>query len=486
MSASHGGCRAAAQELIDLLRPLTVPDDSGEAARGQHGSDADLLAAVQNLVSALHPTEPLYAALHDGKVHHPLGGGSYAFQYDLAGPLLLALASDEAATPAGENISSEDESLPGAAPVTPPESAATTPSSTAKPTQAVMPTRSIIIHAGAQPNNSPHLGTLIVFGYAFLLAKTLRERLGAHAQDNQPRPSVGVEITFVDTAPVPSSHSEVNGITYQQSYRDVPGALATYMDDYRDALGKMAQWSGVPFQTRFQSDFFAHPAVPGLVAWMVAHRGRLAAQLSPKYSALALRAACPIPGCGLAEKHGRLNEYTTDSITFHCPRHGRHAIRLGEPSEVARLEANAPTRNLVRSMTHVLDGVTHHVRITGADYAGTYQEAFLYRPLAAWAQSTGLCAGRTPHILYAPLVVDWSGAKLSKSLYVREGGYRAMKELGMEGLCSYAKLKSDYGEAGLKLLWAEVEAWFANPHKLFRASYSVEYFRGILQGISWQ
>ncbi|OAR01422.1 hypothetical protein LLEC1_04652 [Akanthomyces lecanii] len=440
MPALRSRRQAAAQELIDLLEPLTTSSDGGEAASGGDGPDTSLLAAIQNLVSVLDPVEPLYAAFHDGKMHHPLGGGSYAFQYDLAGPLLLALAHDEAAEPTAEKMAPDSTTPPESLPCADPDvQAGPAESGAARPTQATVPTRPIIIHAGAQPNNSPHLGTMIVFSYAFLIAKALRERLSAYSRDTPP-PRVAVEITFVDTAPVPSSVIEFDGITYQRSYRDVPGALATYMDDYRDALGQMSQWSGVPFQTRFQSDFFSHPAVPSLVGWMVAHRDRLASQLSPKHNALALRAACPVADCGLAEKHGRLNRYVAGSIELCCPRHGRHAIRVAQASEVARLEANAPTRNLIRSMTHILDGgaTTHHVRITGADYAGT--------------------------------------------LYVADSGYRAMRHLGMDGLCSYAKLRAEHGETGLRLIWAEVEAWFESPHKLFRASYSVEYFRGVLQG----
>lgn len=96
----------------------------------------------------------------------------------------------------------------------------------------------------------------------------------------------------------------------------------------------------------------------------------------------------------------------------------------------------------------MLDTRTHHVRITGSDYAGMYQEALLYRPLAGWSRATGLAAGRTPHIIYAPLIVDWSGAKLFKSLYVRDGGYQAMELFGTEGLCSFAQLKVHFGDDG--------------------------------------
>ena len=34
-------------------------------------------------------------------------------------------------------------------------------------------------------------------------------------------------------------------------------------------------------------------------------------------------------------------------------------------------------------------------------------------------------------IFYAPLVLDWSGSKLSKSLYVKEGAYKYLCEAGL-------------------------------------------------------
>lgn len=118
-----------------------------------------------------------------------------------------------------------------------------------------------------------------------------------------------------------------------------------------------------------------------------------------------------------------------------------------------------------------------------------YQEVFLYRPLAAWSAATGLAAGRTPHILYAPLIVDWSGAKLSKSLYVREGGYEAMKVFGTDGLCSFARLKSQFVDddaEGLRRIWQEVQGWLEDPRKLFR-TFSVDYLkRIILDGEKWK
>lgn len=343
------------------------------------------------------------------------------------------------------------------------------------------PTRPIIVHAGAQPNNSPHAGTLVVFCYTFALARALLERLQANSQ-NEPGPKVSVEITFVDTAPVENEGCQVDEVRFQRSYRDTPGALATHMADYGEVLRLLSVWSGIPFRTAFQDDFFAHPVIPSLLAYLVGQRGRLGTQSPPKSHTLALRAACFIPHCALAEKHGLLNQYAPGHISFYWPHHGYHGVSLSRPDEVVRLEANAPTRNILRSMLHLLDEETHHVRIPGADYAGTYQETLLYRPLAEWSASTRLAAGRTPHILYAPQVIDWSGAKLSESLYVCEGGYRAMELLGTDGLCSYTRLKSRFGNEGLARLWREVEKWVADPRNLFRAGFSVEYMHAGASG----
>ncbi|KAK5993555.1 hypothetical protein PT974_06989 [Cladobotryum mycophilum] len=528
----------AARNLIELLKPLAFEGEGvgrdpgpgpgeqrrheGQGQANSHGGGDDppppphetnIISAIQALASVLFKDRPLFAAFHDGQVHHPLGGGAYAFQNDIVGPVLLALANDEEPATmenevpdlaevdrqfpilATDGLAQSDDSMLDLAFEDQDSSGEPTPESStgqllgsqnARESSTAVPTRPIIVHAGAQPNNSPHAGTLVVFCYAFLLARELRDRARRLVSHDSAVPSVTVEITFVDTAPVKDAGCEIDGVHYQRSYRDVPAALVTHMPEYEEVLGQMSRWSGIPFKMSFQSNFFSHPSVPSLLTYMVEHRARLASQLSPKYNALALRAACPVQDCGLAEKHGRFNRYTSSHIIFNCPHHGEHDVSLSRPEEVARLEANAPTRNLIRSMQHLLDDSTHHIRITGTDYAGTYQEAFLYRPLAEWSATTGLAMGQTPHILYTPLIVDWSGAKLSKSLYVREGGYDTMKILGTDGLCSYVRLESKHGREGLRRMWVEVERWMADPRKLFRSSFSVEYLQGILSEKQWK
>ncbi|EHK19494.1 uncharacterized protein TRIVIDRAFT_156397 [Trichoderma virens Gv29-8] len=404
----------AASRLISIIDTLTLTGGSSNEG-GSH--ETAIFSAIQDFLLVLSPHRPLYAGFHDGQVHNPLGGGAYAFKEGLISPTILSLMNDESTC--------IHRSSPGL-------------------------TRPIIIHAGFQPNNSPHAGTLIVFSYAFLLAKAIHDEISAHGSAI----SVAVEIAIVDTAPISHETREIGGIQYQRAYRDDPAVLAAYMIDYEEVLDQMSKWSGISFRPTYQSDLFSHPELPKLLAYVVNHRARLASQLSPKYNTIALRAACPVPGCSLTEKHGILNQYTHNSITFYCPYHGEHSISLSQPSEIARLEANAPTRNLIRSMLHLLDKDAHHIRITGADYAGTYQEAFLYRPLA-------------------------------ECLYVCNGGYETMEALGTDGLLSYARLRSKHGTQGLKRIWDEVERWITEPKNLFRASFSVEYLRAVLDGSNW-
>lgn len=156
-------------------------------------------------------------------MHDPLGSGSYAFQHDIIAPVLQALANDEILSKSKKNTLGDRKKV------------GTDANLTRFDTQ--LPTKPIVIHAGVQPNSSPHVGTLVVFCYAFSLARRIRERMQAigFSTDHDLGP-VSVEMTFVDTAPVRGQSVEIDGIQYQRSYSDVPGTLDTYMADYIELL----------------------------------------------------------------------------------------------------------------------------------------------------------------------------------------------------------------------------------------------------------
>ncbi|OBR06226.1 hypothetical protein CH63R_10346 [Colletotrichum higginsianum IMI 349063] len=162
--------------------------------------------------------------------------------------------------------------------------------------------------------------------------------------------------------------------------------------------------TSIPFTVTFQANLFSHATIPSILGYIVRHHKLRGYQLFLKYGTLAIPAACPAPGCCLAEKHGWHNVYKPaataavqdDTITFRRLFHGLHTIRISEPADVTRLEANAPVCQLIRSMSQILDTAGHHIRVTGADHAGMYQEVFLYRPLVTWPAVMGPVATAAP------------------------------------------------------------------------------------------
>lgn len=115
------------------------------------GSCREILSAITALVPTLTPNSPIFATFHDGQAHDPLGGGSYAFQEDAIGPVLSALMNDEVLSN-GENNSHGDGRKSGEPGF---KDRLVTDHESGVPPAVPFPTRSIVIHAKAQPNTSP-------------------------------------------------------------------------------------------------------------------------------------------------------------------------------------------------------------------------------------------------------------------------------------------------------------------------------------------
>jgi hypothetical protein len=147
-----------------------------------------------------------------------------------------------------------------------------------------------------------------------------------------------------------------------------------------------------------------------------------------------------------------------------CPDHGEHHIDLTSPHELERLEFNTPLRNLIRILLCSRDTDTSWIMCTGSDYSGFYQEQLTWRLLEH--------PENTPVIFYTPLIIDWSGAKLSKSLYIRENGYKYLIDAGRRYLLDADTFLET--ERAIEALFEEAEDWVDKPYKLFR-NYTVDY-----------
>ncbi len=83
-----------------------------------------------------------------------------------------------------------------------------------------------------------------------------------------------------------------------------------------------------------------------------------------------------------------------------------------------------------------------------------------------------------PSVIYTPTILDWSGSKLSKRMYVGNNAYR---EYLKEGLINYSEFENQYGIEGFDRLYNEINEWVLNP-VLFIRDYTIEYMDAVLQG----
>lgn len=347
---------------------------------------------------------------HDGKVHNPLGGGSYVFKENFLKHVRQQIAKED-----------------------------------------------VRISIGAQPNSSPHFGTLVVFSLAFSLGKSLKQ------YDKKLKPSVFFEI--IDTAPQKSE--VINGVEYQVSLRE-SGKDSYNLPEYYEVLDALKAFSGIEYKCRKQKEFNSQKSVGKVLKNIIKNKDLIEPILDPDNGLLRIRVACP--ECGLTDKKGINNKISEECVESICPSHGKFTTSVTEQSN--RFEYNTPLRNLIRGLAYLEDNKDKSIsyewlRVTGSDYAGFYQEQLLYKTVSL----LGYKVHKLPNIIYAPLITDWSGAKLSKSLYVKENAYTYLPDY----LICFNNLKLRFGSDGLRIIYNEVDSWLKEPYKLFR-TYSVYYF----------
>lgn len=320
--------------------------------------------------------------------------------------------------------------------------------------------KKIRISIGAQPNSIPHFGTLIVFNLAFSIAKILMEKY--------PDKECKVLFEMVDTAP--AEINIINGVEFQRSLKSDG---MRYLPVYKELLFKLSNIHGVEHSIRGQSEFNSSPHILSIIENIINKRDDICNYLAPDTKNLRIKIACP--KCGLADKKAKYLTFDGDMLRSYCPTHGKYSIDY--KNNISSLEYNTPLRNLIRELLYMkenLDATIDYewLRITGSDYSGFYQEQTLYKATSI----LGYPVNKLPIIIYSPLVTDWSGAKLSKSIYLKKNAYNDLPQY----LLDYEKLIEKYGDNGLKILSKETDEWIKSPYKLFR-SYSVDYFKYIFE-----
>ncbi|EAS36239.3 uncharacterized protein CIMG_01593 [Coccidioides immitis RS] len=140
------------------------------------------------------------------------------------------------------------------------------------------------------------------------------------------------------------------------------------------------------------------------------------------------------------------------TVSFECPRHGRFNYNVDSDSH--RFQFNCQLFNLVIGRYYERASY-NYIEVCGSDYAGFWQEQLLWRFLV-----------KPILIVYTPLISDWSGSKVSKSLYLQQTAYDYLKKAGQEYLLSYQVFRQE--KRDFTVLLREIECWVDEPYRLFR------------------
>lgn len=330
----------------------------------------------------------------------------------------------------------------------------------------------IHINTSAQPNSHPHLGTVTTLMTAFAIGEYLGRYFG-----------LPVRLTFDQLENAPGERRIENGIEYQKSLGDLIGvggvSLADqHMESFRWVFDGLSQRTGIPHQICRYRDFQAKLAFRRNLLKILKRQEEFAPFLAP--AAQTIRFRFPCPDCGWVDKSSetvRVVKLSEDCAVLksHCFQHGEHQMLLSETS-ADFIDTNTPLRDVAKGCTLIEEGRENNelmVMCDGGDWGGVWNMQIFCNGVTR----LGYAYSELPFRFFAPIITDWSGAKFSKSLYVRSNAYEHLPK----GLINLQEFLETYGNPGFEKLWQEVRSWPEEPKKLFR-NYSIDYFRLVLGG----
>jgi len=312
-----------------------------------------------------------------------------------------------------------------------------------------------------QPKAAPHFGTGIVIMTAFALARLFQDTLGKPA---------AVLLDMLDNAPARTT--VIDGIEYTLCLSHAIDAGQSAAETNTGPVRRLAEWAseraGTGFRLRRYSQIQAQPGFRHGLADILSRPEVFEPLFSPSEHRLRVRPMCP--QCGLVDKAARTVQVRHDngvSLVFRCGHHGNQAAQLDDPAIM--IDANTPIRTVLRSLCFSRERDEHGtetVVLNGGDWAGAWMQRVYFDGL----HQLGCCGTQVPFNIFTPQILDDSGAKLSKTIYLTPGAYADIPP----AWTSMEAFEDRFGTDGLDMLWDEITGWVRLPQKFFR-NYTVRY-----------
>lgn len=327
------------------------------------------------------------------------------------------------------------------------------------------------VTTAAQLNGTPHFGTVVTVLLVFALTRHAANRLG-----------LPTTVVFDALENAPAEQITYNDEIYTRNVGDLmtSGAIdrAHRIGGFERLLNFAATRSGLRYEFRSYTVYQGLRPVRECLHHIAARPEEFAPIVAPSDGRIRIRPRCPEAGCQLMQKSARDLAITAldDAVRLHslCPVHGPYAVTIPVDGDDGWYDANTPIRSIQKGYLLAAERDLYDacpISIDGADWGGAWHAHVLAPALAALA----IPPARWPVSIFTPLILDASGGKLSKSLYVRHGAYADLPDIFLD----LDALLTQHGEAILDVIWAEVTRWAEDPARLHR-SYSVDYLRGLL------
>jgi hypothetical protein len=312
-----------------------------------------------------------------------------------------------------------------------------------------------------QPKAAPHFGTGIVIMTAFALARLFQDTLGKPAT---------VLLDMLDNAPARTT--VIGSVEYTLCLSHAIDAGRSAAETNTRPVMRLAEWAsqqaGTEFGLRRYSQIQAQPGFRHGLADILSRPEVFEPLFSPSEHRLRVRPVCP--RCGLVDKTARTVQVQQDNgltLVFRCGHHGSQAARLDDPAAV--IDANTPIRTVLRSLCFSMDRDEHGtetVVLNGGDWAGAWMQRVYFDGL----HQLGRSGPQVPFNIFTPQILDDSGAKLSKTIYLTRGAYADIPP----AWTSMEAFENRFGADSLDMLWDEITRWVRSPEKFFR-NYTVRY-----------
>ncbi|WP_418153243.1 hypothetical protein [Actinoalloteichus caeruleus] len=327
------------------------------------------------------------------------------------------------------------------------------------------------VTTAAQLNGTPHIGTVVTVLSVFAAAR--------HNADVLDLPAT-VIFDALDNAP--AEHVEIDGEIYTRTVGDLIDSGHLDRADRISGFERLLRWAADRSQVRYEfRPYSIYQRLTPVRTCLHAMASRLEdfrSIVAPADGIVRIRPRCP--ECRLMEKSAKNLSITAGDGVVHldslCPVHGCYRETIDISGTGGWYDANTPVRSIQKGFLLAAEGELYEacsVSVDGADWGGAWHAHVLAPALA----TLGIPAAEWPVSVFTPLVLDRSGGKLSKTLYVRYGA--AYADLP-EAFLNLDVLLDQHGDDALDALWTEVTRWAAEPRRLHR-SYTVDYLADLIR-----